>query len=410
MKRLRMLYLEGNPLTLVRGYVELLKAELPNIKFLDGKLTRIEKDIGQDAQIKTYKDLLNQQHETIEFANNPEKQNGDLEGKVNASKSDIMSSRSSKDLGYGKKLTNMMKRNIDGDMASDFESTSDIKLNITISVRTLENLKSIALEDEIASETATNQTIEKTQSLFWFEFNFFGNKLSTADNKIPHSKTLKQEKDDLFDLDFSFSQNYNFNLTADLYKNVMKGFVVEVYHSQPQKLEPVEGQEEQEIQTIVKEELLGFVIVSLDDFIKNNSLTTLRKKLPLFEEKEVLKHPNAYFPLSNEKEMIDKNKDEIEKIKKSKEPVQVETEQAQTTKKDAGKKAPGKPDPKKKDPKSKDATKVEEAPTVPQLNWAEDPRNIIVTKGDHLGRKDFKNDKKFFVATKPILAVQVSFS
>ena len=67
-------------------------------------------------------------------------------------------------------------------------------------------------------------------------------------------------------------------------------------------------------------------------------------------------------------------------------------------------------DPKKKDNKAKDAAKVEEAHTVAQLNWTEDPRNIIVTKGDYLGRKDFKNDKKFFVAGKPVLAVQVSFS
>jgi len=33
MKKLRMLYLLGNPFTLIRGYLELMKTELPNIKF-----------------------------------------------------------------------------------------------------------------------------------------------------------------------------------------------------------------------------------------------------------------------------------------------------------------------------------------------------------------------------------------
>jgi len=57
MKKLRMLYLYGNPFTLLRGYVELIKSELPNIKYLDGKLTKLEKDAGQDNVIKTYGDL-----------------------------------------------------------------------------------------------------------------------------------------------------------------------------------------------------------------------------------------------------------------------------------------------------------------------------------------------------------------
>ena len=373
-------------------------------------MTKVEKDIGQDAQIKTYKDLLSQQQETISFADNPEKQQNAMEDKAAGSKFDAISSKSSKDPAYGRKLTNLMNRNIQGDIANDFENFSDMKLNITISVRTLENLKSISLDDPSADDTIENFAPEKTQSLFWFEFNFFGNKFSTKDTKTPHSKTVKQDKDDLFNLDFSFTENRSFDLTADLYKNVMKGFVVEVHHSEPLKVEPVEGEEEDvEPQFHVKEELLGFVIVSMDEFINNNSMTTLRRKYPLFDEKDLLRHPNAYFPMKDEKSMIEKGGEEIDKIRKAREPVVSDNEATVTSKTDK-KKDVKKPDPKKKDPKAKDAAKVEEAHTVAQLNWTEDPRNIIVTKGDYLGRKDFKNDKKFYVASKPVLAVQVSFS
>lgn len=74
----------------------MIKAELPNIKYLDGKLTKLEKDAGQDNVIKTYGDLLKQQQDTIETAKNPEA--GQVgENKASASRSDVLSSRSSKE-------------------------------------------------------------------------------------------------------------------------------------------------------------------------------------------------------------------------------------------------------------------------------------------------------------------------
>lgn len=281
MKKLRMLYLYGNPFTLLRGYVELIKAELPNIKYLDGKLTKVEKDLNQDQEIRTYADLLKQQSRTIEIANNPEAAKG-MDNKDAQSKSEIMSSKSSKNETYGRRLTGLMNKRLD-DLAGDFSRDGgDLKFNITLSVRTLEGIKSVNLDEGISGieEEGTEKPIEKSQSLFWFEFDLFGHKFSSKDEKIPHTKTMKMENSDLHILDFAFSKNYNFDLTAELYRNIMKGFHVEVYQSQPKREEPKEDSpENEEPQVIVNEELLGYGIVSLDDFITNPSMTTSRKKL-----------------------------------------------------------------------------------------------------------------------------------
>jgi hypothetical protein len=411
MKKLRMLYLLGNPFTLLRGYVELIKSEVPNIKYLDGKLTKLEKDAGQDNVIKTYGDLLKQQQDTIEAAKNPEV--GQVgENKASASRSDVLSSRSSKDA-YNRRLTNMLKRGgSNNEFGSELMSHGDFKFDINLSVRTLEGVKSVNLDDPDVPEDPENPNPNKKESKFWFDFNMFDQRFSSKFEPVAHSKTMKQEKDDtLSNLDFAWTQQFTFELTAELYKNIMKGFYIEVWQSQPHKEVIDETDEAAEPQIIIKEELLGFVIVNLDDFIGNSSLTTLRKKLPIFEEKELLRYPNAYWPDKKETELIEKNAAAIEKIRKDKQPV-VKEEIVGADKvlkgKDA-KKAPGKPAPSKAPPKGKDAKPVEETPAVAQLDWAEDGRNVIAVKGDHLGRKEFADDLKFFVAAKPVLAVQVTF-
>jgi len=124
-----------------------------------------------------------------------------------------------------------------------------------------------------------------------------------------------------------------------------------------------------------------------------------------------MKYPNAYWPDKKERELIEKNSEAIEKIRKDKEPVVKEevTGGDKAAKGKDAKKAPAKPAPGKGPAKGKDAKPIEETPAVAQLNWAEDGRNVVAAKGDYLGRKEFANDLKFFVAAKPVLAVQVTF-
>lgn len=406
-----MLYLLGNPFTLLRGYVELIKSEVPNIKYLDGKLTKLEKDAGQDNVIKTYGDLLKQQQDTIEAAKNPEV--GQVgENKASASRSEVLSSRSSKDA-YNRRLTNMLKQGgSHNEFGAELMSHGDFKFDINLSVRTLEGVKSVNLDDPDVPEDPQNPNPNKMESKFWFAFNMFDQRFSSKDEPVTHSKTMKQEKDDtLSNLDFAWTQQFTFELTAELYKNIMKGFYIEVWQSQPHKEVIDETEEAAEPQIIIKEEFLGFVIVNLDDFIGNSSLTTLRKKLPIFEEKELLKYPNAYWPDKKETELIEKNAAAIEKIRTDKMPVVKEEVVAgdKAAKGKDAKKAPGKPAPGKAPAKGKDAKPVEETPAVAQLDWAEDGRNVIAVKGDYLGRKEFADDLKFFVAAKPVLAVQVTF-
>jgi hypothetical protein len=231
MKKLRMLYLLGNPFTLLRGYVELIKSEVPNIKYLDGKLTKLEKDAGQDNVIKTYGDLLKQQQDTIEASKNPEV--GQVgEYKASASRSDVLSSKSSKDA-YTRRLTNMLKRGgTSNEFGSELMSNGDFKFDINLSVRTLEGVKSVNLDDPDVPEDPENPNLNKKESKFWFEFNMFDQRFSSKAEPVAHSKTMKQEKDEtLSNLDFAWTQQFTFDLTAELYKNIMKGFYIEVWQS-----------------------------------------------------------------------------------------------------------------------------------------------------------------------------------
>ena len=161
----------------------------------------------------------------------------------------------------------------------------------------------------------------------------------------------------------------------------------------------------------IKEEMLGFVVVSFNDFIQNSSLTTIRKKFPIFNETILLKYPNVWWPDILEKEIIGNNTEEIERIRKEREPIV--KEETGTGKEVKGKdvKKGGKAEVKGRGAgvKGKDVKVVEEVPKVVELNWVEDGRDVVAVKGDYLGRKEFEKDLKFFVAGKPVLAVQVQF-
>jgi len=178
----------------------------------------------------------------------------------------------------------MMKRGgSQHDFGGELMHHSEFKFDINLSVRTLEGVKSVNLDESETPEDPDQKVDTKLQSKFWFKFDMFNQKVSTKDEPVTHSKTMKQEKDEtLSNLDFAFTQQFTFELTADLYKNIMKGFYIEVWQSQPYR--EVIDETEETSQIMVKEALLGFVIVNLDDFIGNSSLTTLRKKLPVFEE------------------------------------------------------------------------------------------------------------------------------
>ena len=165
MKKLRMLYMIGNPFTLLRGYFELAKTELPNLKFIDGKLTKLEKDPSQMNQIKTYSDLITQQSK----AYNPNLQSGgqlDQPGDHH-SKSEVLSSKSSGKPAFKRKLTDIFNNRM-----SEFQdggyNHGVIKLAVTVSVRNLEGIKSVDFSEGIED---ANSSMEKYQSHFWFKYN-----------------------------------------------------------------------------------------------------------------------------------------------------------------------------------------------------------------------------------------------
>ena len=128
----------------------------------------------------------------------------------------------------------------------------------------------------------------------------------------------KNITDDCYMLDFGNSKTLDFELTAELYKSVMKGFHIEVFHSEPYKELNSDGDETENI--IVKTESLGISIVSLNDLTTDSNLTTTRKKYPIFVDQKLLKYPNAYFPDPEEKKLIESHPEDIQRIMSAQNP------------------------------------------------------------------------------------------
>ena len=158
--------------------------------------------------------------------------------------------------------------------------------------------------------------------------------------------------DEKITLDFKSDTRFVFETDRELYKQLDRSFVVKVWKSYPVKeFKPqVDEKKEPEFDLQVKEEMLGFAIISLQQFITDNSKSEISLKYPIFEyDQHFLKYYNLYWSNNLEQKFVADNKELVEKLRQEKYFKKLEEEEAVAGKKDQ-KASIKKTDPKKKKP------------------------------------------------------------
>lgn len=222
--------------------------------------------------------------------------------------------------------------------------------------------------------------------------------------------------DEKITLDFKSDPRFVFETDRELYKQLARSFVVKVWKKYPVKeFKPqVDEKKEPDYDLHVNEEMLGFAVVSLQQFISDNSKSDISLKYPIFEYGQTaLKYYNLYWPNTIEQKFVNDHKELVEKLRQEKYFKKSEEEEAVTGKKDP-KGSLKKPDPKKKKPAagpgSKKVQEEEIKVTVPEFEVCS--RSSILHCEDIIAKAGADNysekDSKLLVAGPTLLSISVS--
>lgn len=225
--------------------------------------------------------------------------------------------------------------------------------------------------------------------------------------------------DEKITLDFKSDTRLVFETDRELLKQLERSFVVKVWRKFPVKdFKPqVDEKKEPEFDLLVKEELLGFAVVSLHQFVTDNSKTEISLKYPLFEYgPAAFKYYNLYWPNTLEQKYVEAHKDLVEKMKQDKYFKKPEEEvEAAGGKKDP-RAAAKKPDPKKKKPAAGPGGKkvVEEEVKVAVPAFEVSPRAAVLYCEDFIAKTGAncysESDSKLLVAGPSLLSISVVIS
>lgn len=185
-QNLKSLTVASNPLTLTRGYVDQLKVQLVNLKFID--FCSVEKeDSGESAtKLNNIKDIVQVLFEEEIKEREREKEAANTKGgkgakaaaaaKENAAKAAKDAKKGAKDVDPKKNAQEMEKmgsfdkidpNNIDPTAFRPGAAPEEGKLTITFTVKTLENYDSVFFDD--FEETDPENPVN-TSSSYWIEY------------------------------------------------------------------------------------------------------------------------------------------------------------------------------------------------------------------------------------------------
>ena len=221
--------------------------------------------------------------------------------------------------------------------------------------------------------------------------------------------------DEKLAIDFKHEGRFIFELDRSLMKQFMRGVAIKIWHKYPVKIfkPQVDEKKEPEFDIQVKEEMLGFCVLSLKPFGNDYKLMELNQKLPVYEYgASLLNHYNIYWPHPEEVANAGKHQADIEKLKTEKYAKKPEEE---LEKAKDGKQAPKKPDQKKKKPaapaggQAKKGAPVEEEVKVTIPAYPVNERKVIQYAEDQIAREGINNYKslKWLVSGSILLATSV---
>lgn len=193
-------------------------------------------------------------------------------------------------------------------------------------------------------------------------------------------------------IDFKHSQKFSFDLDRSLVGQFNKEIPISIWRKYPVKnFKPVEDEKKPpEFDIEVKQDMLGFAVVSLKPFLTDNLKQEHCLKYPVFEYQErTLRHYNIFWPHPKETEHKETFKEAIEEVRAEKYSKPVEEQPT-------GKTGAQKPGAKKPAPAAskKKGQAAPQAVTIPRSPYPLQERDTILYTGDVLARAGINNYSK----------------